>query len=259
MDRKKVKTYTVKQVSELSGVSVRTLHFYDEIGLLKPGRGENGYRSYEKEHLLLLQQILFYRELGFELSLIQKILTDQGFDKIKALQSHRETLQKEQAKTKTLIQTIDKTLAHLQRQEKMKDEEIYKGFDTKKQAEYEKYLIERYGDSAQEKIEESKRRTKNWQKEEYLQVKKDYDEIHQAMTEALKKGMACDDQDVQKIIRRHYGIIDRFWTPNRQAYIGLGQMYCEHADFRQLYDSFHPALAEYMSQAMKAFAEKELS
>src|SRR5271155_1706673 len=90
------KTYTVKEVAKLSNVSVRALRFYDEIGLLKPAYyGENGYRYYEKEQLLGLQQILFYRELGFELSKIQKIMGDPKFDKVAALKSHREQLARE--------------------------------------------------------------------------------------------------------------------------------------------------------------------
>src|ERR1700756_2841361 len=104
--------YTVKQVAKLSGVSVRTLRFYDEISLLKPAfYGDNGYRYYEKEQLLILQQILFYRELGFELAMIQKIVASPEFDKVSALRSHRERLIKESERTKDLICTIDKTLA----------------------------------------------------------------------------------------------------------------------------------------------------
>src|SRR3974390_1788212 len=94
------KTYTVKQVAKLSGVSVRTLRFYDEIGLLKPAFvGDNGYLYYEKEQLLALQQILFYRELGFELAMIQNIVSSPKFDKAAALRSHREQLVKETERT----------------------------------------------------------------------------------------------------------------------------------------------------------------
>src|SRR5829696_4149287 len=102
--------YTVKQVSALSGVSVRTLHFYDETGLLKPAFvGANGYRFYEEPQLLTLQQILFYRELGFELKQIKRILGRRDFEKIAALQSHRKILEKNLTRTRTLIETIEKT------------------------------------------------------------------------------------------------------------------------------------------------------
>lgn len=121
--------YTVKQVARISGVSVRTLHFYDETGLLKPAwLGANGYRYYEEPQLLTLQQILFYRELGFELKQIQRILGRADFEKVAALQSHRKVLQKNLAQTRQLIETIDKTIQHLKGRKKMKNQEMFAGF-----------------------------------------------------------------------------------------------------------------------------------
>src|SRR5205823_6326736 len=121
--------YTVKQVAAMSGVSVRTLHFYDETGLLKPAyHGANGYRFYELPQLLTLQQILFYRELGFALKRIKRILGRRDFEKVAALQSHREILEKNLARTHRLIETIDKTIKHLKGTRKMKNEEMFAGF-----------------------------------------------------------------------------------------------------------------------------------
>ena len=121
--------YTVKQVAKISGVSVRTLHFYDETGLLKPAyHGTNGYRFYEEPQRLTLQQILFYRELGFELKQIESILGRAGFEQIAALQSHRKVLEENLARTRTLIETIDKTIEHLKGTKKMKTEEMFRGF-----------------------------------------------------------------------------------------------------------------------------------
>src|SRR6266487_680328 len=121
--------YTVKQVAAMSGVSVRTLHFYDETGLLKPAYlGANGYRFYEEPQLLTLQQILFYRELGFELKQIKRILGRADFERIAALQSHRKVLRENLTRTRTLIETIDKTISHLKGAKKMKSEEMFAGF-----------------------------------------------------------------------------------------------------------------------------------
>lgn len=121
--------YTVKQVAAMSGVSVRTLHFYDEAGLLKPAYlGANGYRFYEEPQLLKLQQILFYRELGFELKQIKRILGQAKFQKAAALRSHRKVLEKNIARTRALIETIDKTIQHLKGTKKMKTEELFTGF-----------------------------------------------------------------------------------------------------------------------------------
>ena len=121
--------YTVKQVAAMSGVSVRTLHFYDETELLKPAyKKANGYRVYEEAQLLMLQQILFYRELGFELKRIREILRRRKFEKVAALKSHRQVLEKSVTRTRTLIQTIDKTITHLKGTKKMKSEELFTGF-----------------------------------------------------------------------------------------------------------------------------------
>jgi DNA-binding transcriptional MerR regulator/quercetin dioxygenase-like cupin family protein len=113
----------------MSNVSVRTLHFYDEIDLLKPAYlKDNGYRFYEEPQLLALQQVLFYRELGFELKQIKQILGRADFEKLDALQSHRKILEKKLDRTRTLIETIDKTILHMKGKKKMKNEEMFLGF-----------------------------------------------------------------------------------------------------------------------------------
>ncbi len=113
----------------MSGVSVRTLHFYDETGLLKPAYlGANGYRFYEEAQLLKLQQILFYRELGFELKQIKRILGRRDFEIVAALESHRKVLNNDLARTRRLIATIEKTIQHLKGKKKMKTEELFAGF-----------------------------------------------------------------------------------------------------------------------------------
>lgn len=134
-------SYTVNKLSKLSGISVRTLHYYDEIGLLKPAYcGENNYRYYEEEQLLLLQQILFYRELGFQLNDINRIIHSDQFDKINALESHKKILNKDLNRTKNLIKTIDKTLFYLRGEATMNKEELYYGFDSEKQKNMNKNL-----------------------------------------------------------------------------------------------------------------------
>lgn len=255
MANRNKKQFTVKEVAEISNVSVRTLHFYDEIGLLKPAFvGENNYRYYEEEQLLLLQQILFYRELGFPLAEIQRVMESPDFNKIQALEAHRTTLAAQNERTHDLIRTIDRTLDHLKKGAPLKETEIYLGFDPTKQAEYEKEIKDKYGDRL---LKESKRRTKNWARADYENVKIGYDQIHREMTVLLERGVAFDSAEAHSVIDRHFEIINRFYTPTREVYVGLGQMYCEHPEFRKLYDSHHPKLAEYMRDAMRAYAEKE--
>src|SRR3954469_11338197 len=121
--------FTVKQLASMSGVSVRTLHFYDETDLLKPAYvAANGYRFYEEPQLLTLQHILFYRELGFELKQIKAIVGRADFEKIAALQSHRKVLEVKLARSHSLLETIDKTIQHLTGTKKMKSEDMFVGF-----------------------------------------------------------------------------------------------------------------------------------
>src|SRR5512135_855581 len=121
--------FTVKQLSQLAGVTPRTLHHYDQIGLLKPSRvGDNGYRYYGEESLLKLQQILFYRELGFELSQVRDILVRPDFDLQSALESHRKSLQGRVERLNRLIATVDDTILHLKGIKDMSNKQLFAAF-----------------------------------------------------------------------------------------------------------------------------------
>jgi DNA-binding transcriptional MerR regulator len=134
--------YTVKQLARLSGISVRTLHHYDEIGLLRPAfTGENRYRYYGREELLRLQDILFHRELGVPLQDIGKLLELQGSDRVAILSHHREMLADRLERSRQLIRTIDRTIAELNGAGTMNDKDLYHGFAPEKQAEYEEWLV----------------------------------------------------------------------------------------------------------------------
>ncbi|MFZ4674077.1 MAG: MerR family transcriptional regulator [Chlamydiia bacterium] len=255
-------TYTVQKLAKLSGVSVRTLHYYDEIGLLSPAFVEsNGYRYYGEKQLLELQQILFFRELGFELKKIQKILGKGDFDKVAALRSHRNVLYSNIERTEKLIQTIDKTIDHLTGGKKMKDQEMYCGFLTKEQqAEYQQYLKNRLGpeDST---IEESENNVKNWTKGDWEKSNKEFDAICKALAKAMEEGLKIDSPEVQSIVALHHKWIKQFWTPNRESYKGLGLGYMEF-EWRKAfasYDPHHPRLAKFLAKAMEVFADRELS
>lgn len=251
--------YTVTKLAKISGVSVRTLHWYDEVGLLKPAYyGSNGYRYYEEEQLLVLQQILFFRELGFELKQIQKILGRGDFDKIVALSSHRKVLQKSLERTKQLIKTIDKTIEHLKGTKKMKEQEMYYGFSKEKQAEYEKQIIERFGEQGKAFTEESKKNVKNWSKADWDNSGKEFDAICKELTTLLEKGSKEHAKDVQAVIRRHYQWLKRFWTPTRESYAGHGQ-FIEESELRKAYETYHSQLPHFIAEAIEIFAKSELT
>src|SRR5579872_2687080 len=135
--------YTINKLATISGVTIRTLRFYDEIGLLKPAYiADNGYRYYQKKELLLLQQILFFRELGFELKDIQRILKQSDFDKREALKLHKKVLRNKIDRMAELISTIDNTMQDLDGKITLEDNQLFYGFDSEKQLDYELYMVE---------------------------------------------------------------------------------------------------------------------
>jgi len=250
--------YTVKKVAAMSGVSVRTLHFYDEVGLLKPAyHGANGYRFYEESQLLTLQQILFYRELGFELKQIKDILCRGDFDKIAALESHRRLLRRDVARTRKLIVTIDKTIEHLKGTKKMKAKEMFTGFDPRQQARHEQSLIERFGESMKDSIEQSKRRVKDWTKNDWQKAGGAFDEICKDLVVLMGRKLPSDASEVQAVIRRHHLWLKQFWNPTATSYAGHSELIVD-SELRKAYEAYHPQLPEFASAAIKVFARTEL-
>ncbi len=255
-----MKRYTVKQVARLSGATVRTLHFYDEIGLLKPAYyGENGYRYYEKEQLLGLQQILFYRELNVPLEQIKLIMASPGFDRLKTLETHRARLEKELTRYRQLIKTIDGTIAELNGKKTMASEEMFQGFSSEKQKQYEKELVDRYGDGMQAKIDDSKKRIKDWTKADFQASTDRWNAFLRDLGALADAGKAPDSAEVQALIPSHRAWLESYWTPVRESYIGLGQMYAEHPDFRKQFDAVREGLADFCADAMRVYAERELN
>jgi MerR family transcriptional regulator, thiopeptide resistance regulator len=250
--------YTVKKLAQISGVSIRTLHWYDEVGLLKPAyHGSNGYRYYEEEQLLILQQILFFRELGFELKQIRRVLGRSDFDKMVALSSHREVLKKNLEQTRKLIKTIDKTMEHLNGTKKMKEKEMFSGFSKEQQTEYERQIIERFGDQGKAHIEENKQNAKKWSKTDEEKFKKEFVDICKELSRLLEQNFKVSTKEVQNVIRKHYSWLKNFWTPSKVSYAGHGQFIAD-SDLRKAYEEYHPRLPEFIAEAIQIFADKEL-
>lgn len=253
--------YTVKQVAKLSGVSVRTLHHYDDLGLLKPASvGDNGYRYYGRDELLRLQQILFHKELGLSLEQVRQVLDAPGFDRASALRAHREKLAADVKRYRSLMTTIDRTLAALEGDRTMDDKDLYMGFAPEKQADYEAWLVDRYGDDAKEKIAQSKARMKGWSAGDFSGFKDDGAAIEAGFAKALTGGLPVGGEAAQALAGRWCGWIERAWgrKPTRDAFIGLGRMYGEHPDFQARYEAMAPGMTEYLAEAMRVYAEREL-
>lgn len=136
-----MKMYTVKDMARLSGVSVRTLHHYDHIGLLKPAFvGENRYRYYGRDELLRLRQILLYRLFDVPLAQIAAFLDRRDADTVRALQAHRQKLVTEAERHRQMIHTVERTIAELQDDRTMPHADLYKGFSADKPSAYERSL-----------------------------------------------------------------------------------------------------------------------
>lgn len=248
-------TYTVQQLARLAGVSVRTLHHYDHIGLLKPSaRSAAGYRLYGETDLLRLQQILFFRELDFPLANIQAILDDPGFDQVKALRDHRRLLQQEADRLGRLLATIEKTISRLTEDNMtMTDEELYEGFTPEQIERYTREANERYDPKI---VAEANRRVRQMSKAQWQVVKAEGGAVAQQLADLMDREPG--DAAVQAAIARHYAWVDIFWHPTAESYRGLGRGYAEHPEFRAFYEKYRPGLADFMCAAMAHYADHTL-
>ena len=244
---------TVKQLSKLAGVTPRTLHHYDEIGLLKPSRvGDNGYRYYGEESLLRLQQILFYRELGIPLEDIKKIIGRGDFDVLSALRSHKEALQKQVTRLNRLIHTVDNTIIHLKGNSTMSDKAYFEGFTEEEQEKYAAEAEELYGS---ESVRESNRKWKAYPAAKKEAIMAEGKAVYTEMIAAMPKG--ATSKDVQAIVERWRKHLEYFWTPNLDQLLALANGYNDDPRFKANFDKMHPELAEFMREAVKVYVANQ--
>lgn len=254
-----MKEITVKQLAAISGVTVRTLHHYDEIGLLKPSHiGGNGYRYYGRAEMLRLQRILFHRELGVPLGDIAGLLELEGADQVGVLMRHREKLAAERERFRILIETIDRTVADLKGETPMPNADLYRGFSAEKQAEHEAWLIERYGDPMKDDIARSRKAMAKMSEAEQQAVMDQLRDIETALAEGMKRGLEPASDAIDKVITRHRAWVAAAWDKPCpfEAYAGLADMYASHPDFVKRYETIAPGFTDFLVAAMKAHAAK---
>ena len=237
----------VSEVAKLTGVSVRTLHYYDEIGLLKPAVvAQNGYRLYSDGNLQQLQQILFFRELDFSLQEIKRIITDPNFTAIEALEAHRRTLVGKQARLTQLIQTIDQTILDEKGAITMTNEDRFKGFDFTKN-EYEQEARGKWGNEAVDNM--------NKKVIDNTSMQNKMNERFRALANIRHVEPSSDEAQVE--IARWFKDLNQMGHYSFAAFRGLGEMYVEDERFKENIDQFGDGLAEFMREAMRVFASKE--
>lgn len=253
--------YSVKQLSKLADVSVRTLHLYDEIGLLKPSlRTSIGYRKYGEKELLRLQQILFYKELDIPLKTIATIIDDPSFDLLDALKNHKTMLKEKKARIDTLLVTVNKTIKHLKEGGNMlTPEELYQGFSKEDAENYRNQAITEYG---QEAVETSEGALKKLYKDQFAYLKAEQKEIAETLF-ALKEENPAS-RKVQNEIALHYQNIRKFWGTEHnkdkqaEAYKGLGKLYVSDERFCMADGKPQPEYALFLCKAMEHYAATNL-
>lgn len=240
---------SVKELSELANVSRRTLHYYDQIGLLVPARDEHsGYRSYDKEDAFRLQQILFYRELGFSLDQIRALLDDPYFNRLQALESHRGALEARADRLRGLIATVDKTIRHLKGETAMSIDEAFEGFSAEKQEAWESEARELYGD---EEVGASMNLWNSYSDAKKQQVMDEGKAIYLDLLEVMDQGPTSSA--VQAIIARWHQHLRYFYEPSLERLKGLGEMYAVNPEFAGMYRKMHPDMPEFLRDSIRHY------
>ena len=246
-------------MAKISLVSVRTLHHYDEIGLLRPsGRTEAGYRLYSEADLERLQQILFFRELEFPLEEIARILDDPEFDVRSALRMQRQMLAERAGRVSALIKAVDAAISRLEPQQgerTMSQEDVFAVWREFKQEEYEEEARERWGDT--DAYKESKKRTARYTKADWEALGKESGAIYLKMIALMDAGTAPTSVEAMDAAEEHRQHITRWFYPcPREMHRGLGEHYVNDGRFTANIDRMKAGLSDYMRQAFAANAAR---
>ncbi len=233
----------VKEVAELIGISVRTLHHYDEIGLLKPDQiTDAGYRVYSDENLEKLQQILFFKELGFPLKQIRDIMNSPTYDQEEALRMHRKMLIEKRDRLTQMLQTIDKTIAYMKGEIMMTNKEKFEGFNFDHNP-YEREARERWGSEIVDKANANVAGMDQQQ----------FNDIFRKL--AAIRHLAPQSTEAQALMKEWYQLLNGIHSYSLDAFEGLGQMYVLDERFTQNIDQFGEGLASFMCEAMAFYAD----
>jgi len=249
--------YTINKIAKLAGVTLRTLRYYDKIGLLKPSaRTDAGYRLYSEADLEQLQQILFFRELDFPLAKIEEILNNPSFQRNEALRMQVDFLEKKAERYLKLSQLAKDTLLSLEGGNKMKNEDLFKGFDydqmMEDQKKYEKEVKERWGDGSQYQI--SKERTSKYSKEDWEKITQLQMDNLKELCQLFEAQVPHDDEKVQKVVETAHKLINDYFYPcSLEIFSNLGNMYVADERFTAYYEKFAIGLAHYYNDAIQHY------
>jgi DNA-binding transcriptional MerR regulator len=251
--------YTVQQLARLAGVSTRTLRYYDEIGLLKPARiNSSGYRIYGQNEVDMLQQILFYRELGMSLEEIRAIITAPSFNAAQALKEHRQKLLEKRAQLDVLIENVNNTIEQKEGRMTMSDKEKFKGFKQKmvqeNEKKYGKEIRAKYGEEA---VSQSNAKLMNMSEEEYRKVVELEQQLNQTLADAFADGNPAGNL-AQKAADLHKQWLSFYWGKySKEAHAGLAEMYVADERFTAYYDKEQPGTAAFLRDAILVYTGRQ--
>ncbi len=244
----------VKGVASLAGISIRTLHHYDDIGLLKPTEvTESGYRLYVEEDLEMLQQILLFKELGLSLKEIKAVIYDPSFNKQEALELHQQLLIEKRNRLNRMIAMTEQTIKSMKGEKSMTNKQRFEGFDFSENP-YEEEAKKRWGN---EKVSEANKKVGGMTKDEQADLAAEANEIYKKLAKLM--GESSSSEPVQKAIQEWYDFLNRnFTTYSPEAFKGLGELYVQDERFQSNIDQFGEGLAEFLKEAMAIFANNLL-
>jgi len=246
--------YTIQQLAKLSGVTTRTLRYYDEIDLLKPQKlSEAGYRIYGDWEVKLLQQILFYRELGLKLEEIQRIITNSNFDIKNALLDHRKKLINEKSRIERMLLNVERTIKSVEGEYEMSDSERFEGFKDEMIQKNEKL----FGDEIREKhgndvVDASNTKLRAMNEKQF----KENQLIEKRMIELIKMAMQQGDihcKEAQEAVECHTKWLNAYWSAySKKAHRGLADMYVADERFTAYYDQHQKGMTQFLRDAIYA-------
>ncbi len=248
--------YSVGKVARLAAVTVRTLHHYEEVGVLTPsGRTGSGYRHYDHGDLERLQRILGYRELGFGLAEIARILDDPTVDPLEHLRRQHALLTDRADRLREQLAAIEKTMEARQMGIRLNPEEMFEVFGNVDPTEHAAKVEQRWGDT--DAYRESHRRTSSYAKEDWLRIRAESESIKQHLLRAMQGGQPPTSSEAMAAAEAHRQHISRwFYALDYQMHRGLGNMYGSDPGFRAHYDDRAPGLAAYVRDAIHANADR---
>ncbi|GAB7031906.1 MerR family transcriptional regulator [Streptomyces sp. NPDC021749] len=251
-------SYSVGQVAAFAGVTVRTLHHYDEIGLLHPGeRNHAGHRRYGDDDLDRLQQILFYRELGFPLDEVAALLDDPGADPQEHLRRQHGLLTARIGKLQEMAEAVEHAMEARRMNVRLTPEEKFEVFGDFDPDAYAAEAEERWGGT--DSYQESQRRTAAYTKEDWKRLTAEFDGLHRRMADLLAEGVPADSEAAMDVAEEHRRFIGRsYYECSHETHTGLGEMYVADERFTATYEAIRPGLAVYMRDAMLANAVRHL-